>query len=272
MTRYHQIFDDIRLPDPTRRTIRQALAAAPCPVRRPRRRLQVGVCAAAAALLLGAGVLGSVSLGWRDEAHGQYLFRFEEDAGLLPAEALDPDFRTRTLQDAADDGGAWYAADGWQQAAELTGLPLVGSDQLDQLLAGPDAQTGVSARLDDDGRLAGVLVTGRGSQTDGAGAAYLVELTAAVRLEGADAPALPPASQLGVYDTRLETRQTPAGLTVQAAVCRIDGRVRLVDAWFTQDGVLYNLRADAWGPYQGEADIPTESVFALLDSLQPAAG
>ena len=41
---------------------------------------------------------------------------------------------------------------------------------------------------------------------------------------------------------------------------------------FTRDGVLYNLRADAWGPYQGEADIPTESVFALLDSLQPAAG
>src|SRR5699024_9623993 len=76
-----------------------------------------------------------------------------------------------------------------------------------------------------------------------------------------------PAGNMGVADVAVKTHTTPAGLTAEVAVSRIGGRVRQAETWFVQEGVLYHLYADVWGPEKGEAEIPEADFLAMLDSL-----
>ena len=259
-TMYQRTMDEIRLPEPARAGIRARLAAAPDAVpARPVRRLRWQVaCAAAAALLLGAGVLGGVMLEWRDAKHGQYLFTFAGVDYATPAGAVDG----AVLAEVTAAGSV--ALDRWQDAAERTGLPLLQSDVLETALEQPDARCYLTAEERSGGTE--LRAVARAPQQDAAGRTYTLWLEAMTQVGGTAEP-LVPAGNMGVADVTVDTHTTPAGLTVEVAVSRVGGRVRQAETWFAQDGVLYHLYADVWGPEKGEAEISTEDFLAMLDSL-----
>ena len=186
-------------------------------------------------LLLGAGVLGGVTLEWRDADHGQYLFTFEGADYATPAGAVDG----AVLAEVTAAGSV--ALDRWQDAAERTGLPLLQSDALETALEQPGARCYLTGEERSGGTQ--LRAVAQAPQQDAAGRTYTLWLEA---------------SRVTVQ----------AGLTVEVAVSRIGGRVRQAETWFVQEGVLYHLYADVWGPEKGEAEIPEADFLAMLDSLQ----
>lgn len=259
-TTYQRMMSDLCLPDASKAAIRARLAAAPAPApSRPARRLRWQVaCAAAAVLLLGAGVLGGVTLEWRDADHGQYLFTFEGADYATPAGAVDG----AVLAEVAAAGSV--ALDRWQDAAQRTGLPLLQSDALETALEQPGARCYLTGEERSGGTQ--LRAVAQAPQQDAAGRTYTLWLEAMTQVGGTAEP-LVPAGNMGVADVAVKTHTTPAGLTAEVAVSRIGGRVRQAETWFVQEGVLYHLYADVWGPEKGEAEIPEADFLAMLDSL-----
>ena len=258
-TTYQRIMDEIRLPEPARAAIRARLAAVPAPSR-PVRRLRWQVaCAAAAVLLLGAGVLGGVTLEWRDADHGQYLFTFEGADYATPAGAVDG----AVLAEVTAAGSV--ALDRWQDAAERTGCRCCKAMRWKRRWN----RRGARCYLTGEERSGGTQLraVAQAPQQDAAGRTYTLWLEAMTQVGGTAEP-LVPAGNMGVADVAVKTHTTPAGLTAEVAVSRIGGRVRQAETWFVQDGVLYHLYADVWGPEKGEAEIPEADFLAMLDSLQ----
>src|SRR5699024_9898183 len=156
------------------------------------------------------------------------------------------------------------ALDRWQDAAQRTGLPLLQSDALEAALAQPGARCNLTGD-ERSGRSQRRAVAPAPAQ-DAAGRPYTLWWEAMPQVGGTAAP-LVPAGNLGVAEVAVTTHPAPAGLTAEVAVSRIGGRVRQAETWFVQEGVLYHLYADVWGPEKGEAEIPEADFLAMLDSL-----